>query len=135
MAAKKRRNLFGGSSGGGGYDYQAEAYALVAAKILAQESLNWVETGCDRIPVSISMETGSGGDDLRIVLQQGAKIEVQAKRGLERGADLWEALLALATAVNNQTDTYGVLLTTTTASNTIREHLKDGIIRVGQGIK
>ena len=85
MNLEKRRNPFGGSAGGGGYDYQAEAYALVAAKILAEESLNWPETGCDRVPVSVRMETGRGGDDLRITLRSGATIELQAKRGLKRG--------------------------------------------------
>ncbi len=49
MNREKRQNPFGGSAGGGGYDYQAEAYALVAAKILAEESLNWLETECDRL--------------------------------------------------------------------------------------
>jgi hypothetical protein len=76
MNLEKRRNPFGGSAGGGGYDYQAEAYALVAAKILAEEGLNWPETGCDRVPVSVRVETGRGGDDLRITLRSGAKIEI-----------------------------------------------------------
>lgn len=134
MKLEKVGNPFGGSAGGGGYDYQAETYGLIAAKILAQESLNWVETGCDRVPILINMETGSGGDDLRITLRHGAKIELQSKRGLQRGENLWYALLTLARAVNADSDTYGVLLTNTEASNTIREHLKNGIIRVGQGI-
>ena len=94
MNLEKRRNPFGGSAGGGGYDYQAEAYALVAAKILAEEGLNWPETGRDRVPISVRMETGRGGDDLRITLRSGAKIELQAKRGLKRGDDLWHALLS-----------------------------------------
>lgn len=135
MKPDKRGNPFGGSAGGGGYDFQAEAYALVSSKILAQESLNWVETGCDRVPVSVRMETGSGGDDLQIILRQGAKIELQAKRGLVRGDDLWTALTALAQAINADTNTYGVLLTNTGTSRTIREDLKEGIIKVGQGIK
>src|SRR4030095_16327449 len=83
MNLEKRKNPFGGSAGGGGYDYQAEAYALVAAKILAEESLNWLETGWDRVPVSVRVETGRGGDDLRITLRSGVMIELQAKRGLK----------------------------------------------------
>jgi energy-coupling factor transporter ATP-binding protein EcfA2 len=134
MNLEKRRNPFGGSAGGGGYDYQAEAYALVAAKILAEEGLNWPETGCDRVPVSVRVETGRGGDDLRIALRSGAKIELQAKRGLKRSDDLWHALLALAQVVSTAPDIYGVFLTTTDASRPIRVYLKDGIIQVGQGI-
>lgn len=127
-----RRNQSGGSAGGGGYDYQAEAYALVAAKILAEEVLNWAETGCDRIPVSVRMETGSGGDDLRISLRSGKKIEVQAKSGLQRGTDLWNALLALAHVVSSDANTYGILLTNGSASNTVKDKLKTGIERIGR---
>lgn len=134
MKHRNRGNRFGGSAGGGGYDYQAEAWALVAAKILAEESLNWVESGCARVPVSIRTETGEGGDDLCITLRSGATIEVQAKRGLTRGKRLWDALMALACAVGADKECYGVLLTTTDASNTIREHLKQGIIKVGEGV-
>jgi hypothetical protein len=130
---EKRKNPFGGSAGGGGYDYQAEAYALVAAKILAEEGLNWLETGCDRVPVSVRVETGTGGDDLRITLRSGATIEFQAKHGLKRGKDLWDALLALAQVVSTAPHIYGVLLTTTDASRPTRVHLREGIIRVGQG--
>jgi NACHT domain len=133
MSLEKRKNSFGGSAGGGGYDFQAEAYALVASKILAEEGLNWPETGCDRLPVSVRVETGKGGDDLCITLRSGATIELQAKRGLKRGDDLWSALLALAQVVTTAPSIYGVLLTNGEASGPIRVHLREGIIRIGQG--
>lgn len=63
-----RKNRYGGSAGG--YDYQAEAYALIAAKILAGENLAWADSGCDRVPVSIHGETGAGGDDLQDFAKQ-----------------------------------------------------------------
>lgn len=116
---------------GGGADYQAEAYAFVAAKILAKEALNWVETGCNRVPVSVRMETGTGGDDLLISLQQENRVELQAKKGLQRGGDLWGALMALAHAIEKDERTYGVLLTNTNASATVREDLRTGIERIG----
>ena len=134
MKHADRENRFGGSAGGGGYDYQAEAWALVAAKIMAEESLNWVESGCARVPVSIRTETGEGGDDLRITLRSGATIEVQAKRGLRRGNRLWDAIIPLAHSVEVNKESYGVLLTTTDTSNTICKDLKQGIIKVGEGI-
>lgn len=130
-----KKNKHGGSAGGGGYDYQAEAYALIAAKILAEDNLPWVDSGCDRIPVSIRLETGAGGDDLRIYLKQGAKIELQAKSGrLKRNADLWQALLGIAGAVKADSNTHGVLLVTSEASLLIRKQLKNGIPRLGEGI-
>ena len=135
MTTSKRKNRFGGSAGGGGYDYQAEACALVGARILSEESLNWVESGCDLVPISFRVETGQAGDDLCIIFRQNTCIEVQTKRGLQRGDDLWEALMALALAIQENTNVYGVLLTTSDASNTITEHLKGGIIKIGQGIQ
>jgi len=133
MSNLARKNQSGGSAGGGGYDYQAEAYALVAAKILTEESLNWAETGCSRIPTSVRMETGSGGDDLLIFLKSQKRIELQAKSGLQRGDDLWSALIALAYAVNRDANTYGVLLTTMSASGTVRDQLKNEIESIGAG--
>ena len=115
---------------GGGADYQAEAYAFVSAKILAEEALNWVETGCDRVPAFVRMETGSGGDDLLISLRQNNKVELQAKKGLQRGDDLWDALMGLAHAVHKDANTYGVLLTNTDASGTVREELKSDIEKI-----
>jgi energy-coupling factor transporter ATP-binding protein EcfA2 len=134
MNSTSRSNRFGGSAGGGGYDYQAEAYALIASKILAQESVNWVETGCDRVPVSIQMETGTGGDDLRITLRSGVTIDLQAKRGLQRSDDLWCALIALAHTVQHDDQAYGVLLTNTEASRTVRIELRSGVEKIGQGV-
>ena len=135
MSSKDRKNQSGGSAGGGGYDYQAEAYALVAAKILAEETLIWADTGCDRVPVSVRVESGTGGDDLRILLRSGKRIELQAKSGLQRGRDLWDALLALARSVNHDANTYGVLLTNGSASGTVKDDLKEGIERIGRNFE
>lgn len=115
---------------GGGADYQAEAYALVAAKILAGEALTWADTGCDRVPIFVCLETGSGGDDLLVRLQKGGQVEIQAKKGLQRGQDLWDALLGLATAITTKANTFGVLLTNSDASGSIREELKNAVERV-----
>jgi tetratricopeptide (TPR) repeat protein len=128
-----RQNVAGGSAGAGGYSYQAEASAAVAAKMLAGESLNWAATGCRRIPVAILSETGTGGDDLRIDLESGAVVEVQAKKGVQKGEKLWAALADLALAVESSPNVYGVLLTDTNASQTVRSDLKRDLIRLGQG--
>jgi len=129
-----RRGNWGGSAGGGGYDYQAEVWAIVAAKILAGQSLNWLEGPRDPVPVSVRMETGTGGDDLRVVLRDGASIEVQAKRGLTRGAKLWDALVGILRRVQADPHSYGAIVTTTSASRPVRVHLPQDLIRVGQGL-
>jgi hypothetical protein len=130
MSFATRKNQSGGSAMSGGADYQAEAYALVSAKIMAEETLNWAQAGWDRIPIFVRMETGSGGDDLLISLRNGNMVEVQAKKGLQRGQELWDALMALAHAVHKKANTYGVLLTNTDASGTVRKELKTGIERI-----
>jgi hypothetical protein len=132
-SGNKRKNTFGGSAGGGGYDYQAETYAYIAAKILGQEAINWADTGDSRIPVSVRLETGSGGDDLLISLREGNFIELQAKKGLRRGQELWNALIEIAWKMQSDHKSYGVLLTTTDASETIRSQLADGIRKIGLG--
>lgn len=133
QSGSPRKNTSGGSAGAGGYSYQAEASASILAKILAGDELTWIETDCTRIPVEILAETGQGGDDLQVHLESGAVIEVQAKKGVQKGEKLWVALTDLALIIEKNPHTYGVLLTDSNASQTIRSDLKRDIIRFGQG--
>jgi energy-coupling factor transporter ATP-binding protein EcfA2 len=96
-----------GSGGGSGYEYQAMATAYVAAHILSQVRLGWIEHETMDIPISVAEETGGAGDDLCITLSSGIKIELQAK--------------------------HGVILTDSTASKNIREDLRNDFKRLGQG--
>ncbi|WP_394793848.1 tetratricopeptide repeat protein [Armatimonas sp.] len=132
-AAKQRQNTSGGSAGAGGYSYQTEASVAVLAKILAGDSLHWADTGCTQIPTEILAETGRGGDDLQIRFESGAVVEVQAKKGVQKGEKLWAALVDLALAVTKDAHVYGVLLTDSNASHTIRAGLRWDIVRIGQG--
>jgi hypothetical protein len=127
-----RKKVTGGSAGAGGFDFQAEGFGLVSAKLLAKEVLNWVDADGDRVPQAVYMETGTGGDDIRILLSGDVIVELQAKRGLDRGKELWESLIALAKAIEGNPSVHGVLLTNSQASGTIRTDLKDGILRIGQ---
>ena len=133
MSRSKKQNVHGGAGGAGGYSYQAMGAALVSARIIAETGLGWPETGCDRIPIKLLAETGGGGDDLRIHLKSDILVEVQAKSGIQKGHDFWEAMLDLADVVQRQPRTYGVLLTDTHASGPIRRELKNDLPRVGQG--
>lgn len=132
MNVDERKNRAGGSAGAGGYDFQAEVFALLAAKLLAREPLNWVDVEGQRIPEAIYVETGAGGDDLRILLSDNIVVELQSKRGVERSDNLWTVLTALAKAIEADARVYGVLLINTRASGPVRIQLKDGIERVGQ---
>jgi NACHT domain len=121
-----------GSGGGGGYEYQARAAAYVAAHILAQEPLGWVEHESPDVPVAVAEETGGAGDDLCIALHDGVQIELQAKHGLQKDK-LWEPLIKLGQGLQEKPQLYGVLLTDTTASKIIREDLRNDFKRLGQG--
>jgi HEAT repeat protein len=121
-----------GSGGGGGYEYQARATAYVAAHILAQEPLGWIEHESPDVPVAVAEETGGAGDDLCITLDDGVEIELQAKHGLQKDK-LWEPLIKLGQGLQENPQLYGVLLTDTTASKIIREDLRNDFKRLGQG--
>jgi HEAT repeat protein/energy-coupling factor transporter ATP-binding protein EcfA2 len=121
-----------GSGGGGGYEYQARAAAYVAAHILAQEPLVWIEHESPDVPIAVAQETGGAGDDLCITLHDGVQIELQAKHGLQKDK-LWEPLIKLVQGLQENPQLYGVLLTDTTASKIIREDLRKDLIRLGQG--
>ncbi|WP_008309303.1 ATP-dependent transcriptional regulator [Leptolyngbya sp. PCC 6406] len=121
-----------GSGGSGGYEYQHNAIGYVAAHILADESLEWLEIGAPDIPVAVAAETGGPGDDLSITLHNNVLVELQAKHGLQKGK-LFEPLLKLAKGLYENPNLYGVLLTDTTASQPIREHLRKDLLKMGQG--
>ncbi|MCR8826959.1 NACHT domain-containing protein [Pseudosulfitobacter koreensis] len=87
----------------------------------------------DDIPVGIWAESEGPGDDLRLELVDGRVAEVQAKKGLQRGAALWEALDALAAAVSRGRLDFGVLAVAPDSSGTVRENLANDIERIGQG--
>ena len=134
MASRKKENRSGGSAAGGGMDYQAEAYTFVAANILAEHPINWFEANSDQIPIAVQVETGSGGDDLVVELKDGTKVEIQVKSGLRKGNDLWDAILSLASAIQENTNTYGLLLVNEASSRTIQNDLRLDIIKLGQGV-
>ena len=121
-----------GSSGGGGYEYQARATAYVAAHILAQHRLSWIEHENADVPIAVAEETGGAGDDLCITLQDDIRIELQAKHGLQKDK-LWEPLIKLGQGLQENRQLYGVLLTDSTASKIIREDLRNDFKRLGQG--
>lgn len=127
-------HLAGGSAGAGGYNYQASAYALIASKVLNGTQLDgWADIPGSGVPVWISSEVGSGGDDIRIGTICGSTLDIQAKHGLERGDRLWKSLISLAKHVSSTTDAYGVLLVDQTSSSSVRNTLARDLIRIGSG--
>ena len=121
-----------GSGGGGGYEYQARAAAFISAHILAQHPLNWIEHTCLDTPIAILQETLGPGDDIQVVLHDQTLLEFQVKHGIQKNK-LWEAIIPLAQGLAEDALIYRILLTDSTASQTIRDDLRKDLLRLGQG--
>jgi hypothetical protein len=103
------------------------------AHLLAERSIGWLSGVLDDVPLELDAETGGPGDDILFVAKGGKRVELQVKRGLQRGNDLWEALLSLANGVSAETIDAGVLAVCPNSSGTIRETLSEDIVRLGTG--
>lgn len=130
---KTQKRATGGSAAERGLDFQARVSAVVVASLLAERPLGWLEGVLVDVPVELDAETGGPGDDVRFRTLEGKRIELQAKRGLQRGDNLWEALLALARGLHDGHIDAGILAICPNSSSTIKGHLTDDIIRLGTG--
>jgi len=120
-----------GSSGDAGYDYQAEATAFVAAYAIAEQPLGWFDDAVD-VPATLDAESGGPGDDLRILTAAGRVIELQAKLGLRKGKDFWQAIVRLCNGLQAEPALRGVLLVNTAASKPIKVDLRKELLRGGR---
>ncbi len=121
-----------GSGGGGGYDYQANAFAFIASYALAGWSLNWASRS-DDVPVAISIEAPTGGEDLFVEMANGSKLDVQAKYHARFEKKFQASLVALIGGLIADPTLRGVMLVDSTSSNSITRDLKRDIQRMGQG--
>lgn len=132
-SVKQPKRATGGSAAERGLDFQARVSAIVMAHMLAERPIGWLDGVLDDTPVELDAETGGPGDDIRIVVRGGKRVEVQVKRGLQRGGDLWDALLSLARALSNGEIAAGILAICPNSSGTIREALAEDVVRLGTG--
>ncbi|MGZ2452730.1 hypothetical protein ACVIRO_005547 [Rhizobium ruizarguesonis] len=130
---RDQRRVAGGAATGGGVNFQAAVTAIAYAYMMRGRPLKWLDGLYDDIPVSVDAETGKGGDDIQLVLKGGGRCDVQVKRGLQRGDDLWDPLLAMGNAITEGKIGFGVLAVSTSSSSTIREDLSNAIFRIGDG--
>lgn len=127
------KNVAGGSATERGMDFQARVSAIAMANLLAERSLGWLDGVLQDIPVEITAETRGPGDDIGLRTQSGQRIEIQVKRGLSAGGDLWDALLALAAGVSDGRIAAGVLAVCPNSTGTIRNALCGDIVHMGTG--
>lgn len=131
--AKKPKRVVGGSAAERGLDFQARVSAIVMANLVAERPIGWLEGFSNDTPLELDAETGGPGDDVRFLAHGGKRIELQAKRGLQRGDDLWEALLSLANGIASDHIDAGILAICPNSSGSIKETLSEDIIRLGSG--
>lgn len=132
---KRSGHPAGGAATGSGMNYQALVTSIAGVNLLVGAPLAWLDGIADDVPVAIWSETIGPGDDIRIELSENQIIEVQVKKGLRRGSDLWSSLVSLATGVEAGKIDYGVLVVSPDSSRTIKYDLSQDIIRLGQGRK
>lgn len=130
---KIAKRMIGGSAAERGLDFQARINAVVMAHLLVERPLGWLKGVLDDTPLELHAETGGPGDDVRFSVKGGKHVELQAKRGLQRGNDLWGALMNLSRAISDSTIDAGVLAVCPNSSGTIREALAEDIVRLGSG--
>lgn len=123
----------GGTSNASGVDFQAMAMVMAATHMIEGTRLNWLEKVASDVPVAITAETGGPGDDIGLELADGSLIEVQAKKGLRKGPELWSALEALVDGVASRKIAWGVLAITPDSSGTIKKQLAADVALLGQG--
>ncbi|MUI15812.1 NTPase [Massilia dura] len=130
---KSAKRMTGGSAAERGLDFQARVSAIVMANLLTERPIGWLEGVLDDTPLELHAETGGPGDDVRFSTKGGRHVELQAKRGLQRGDDLWCALTDLSKGISDGTIDAGILAVCPNSSGTIRENLAEDIVRLGTG--
>lgn len=128
-----KRRVAGGAATGGGINFQAAVTTIAFSYMLRGRPLKWVEGLHDDVPVSVAAETGGSGDDIRLLLRGGKSCEIQVKRGLHSGDDLWKSLIAMGRAIAKGATDFAVLAVSPTSSQTIRQELATAIVRIGEG--
>lgn len=113
-------------------NFQATVTAIAGVHLLLGMPLRWLEGIADDVPIAVWAETSGPGDDIRLELKEREVVEIQAKKGLQKGKELWTSLLALATSIQNGEIQYGVLAVAPDSSRNICYSLSQDIVRLAE---
>jgi len=105
--------------------------AIVGTHLLRGSKLDWLPIA--DTPLAVWAESEGPDDDLRLEFDRALTVEIQTKKGLERGRALWNALEAPMKAVIAGDLDYGLLAVAPDSSGSVREYLSRDIERLGQG--
>ena len=121
----------GGDAAGGGFDFQATLGAIAYVHVLCGTPVNWAADWSASPPAAVEFETRGPGDDIRLVLADGTKIEVQAKRRLSATDGFWSALDDLFQGIVSKQCDYGILAVGPVSSNPVKEEFARALHRLG----
>lgn len=125
----------GGKAQAAGSDVESDAFAYLAAHVLARESLAWFGSDPDDTPLAIRTQTGGAGDDFAVELRSGRTIEVQSKGGASGNDDFKSAAVRLFRGLHDDPDLRGVILVDTNSTTTIRREFREDALRLAGGIE
>ncbi len=128
-----RKKSSGGSAAAGGMNFQAAVTAIAMVDAIAGRRLRWLDSAHADVPALVLSETGGEGDDIALLLTDGKKVEVQAKKGLTRGDRLWDSVMKLARGLSDDAQLHGVLVVCPRSSATIRDDLSGDLQRMADG--
>ena len=130
---EKTRVNAGGSATASGIKFQAAVTAIAGVHLIKGSPLGWLDGLVDDTPVAVWAETGGPGDDIKLELRDKFIVEVQVRRGLQSSNKLWDSLMSLAHAVNQEQISYGVLAVSPDSARTVAYKLSQDILRLADG--
>lgn len=122
----------GGPTAAGGYNYQAAVTAIALVYLGRGAPLGWLGDLTHHALRSVAAETGGPGDDLRLDLASGERVEIQIKKGMRAGPDATQALVRLARGLAQGDIAFGLLAICPHSSRSLRQTAASDLVRLGE---
>ena len=126
-------NAGGGAAAAGGFDFQAVLGTIAYVHVLRGTPVAWIRDWTASPPTAVAFETGGPGDDIRLELADGTKVEVQAKKRLTASSRFWSALYALCQGIASNRCDYAILAVGPLSSKPVTDDYARALPRLGTG--
>ena len=126
-----RSSAPGGEAAAGGFNFQAALGAIAYVHVLRGTPVNWTTDWTAAPPAAVAFETRGPGDDIRLELADGTKVEVQAKKRISATPQFWSSLHDLLKGVATDRCDYGILAVGPLSSNPVKRDYAQALHRLG----